>query len=506
MQRSALNPSTKALGEGCPYQRAHNKSFDRSANSTAFIRKTWMVGSMSPRPVNSSVRPLRESVTLMSLKNQIMRKLNLVRTLALSLCLCIPCSAAQKSIEGHWEGVMVREGAELTVSFDFMSDATSFKGSFNSLTQRALGIPLRNVNYTDPKVHFELAGDETTMVFVGELTADALTGQFQERDARGTFALRRVQPNPSTFRQEEVNFQNGDVTLSGTLLLPLTKEPHPVVVFLHGSGAEGRFTSRYLAEHFTHHGIAALIYDKRGVGQSTGDWKRSNFNDLAGDAIAGIRMLQRRADINSQEIGIYGHSQGGSIAPLVASQSKDVAFVISGAGGGVPMYEGELNSLINQVRAKGFSGSDLAEATGFINIFVNVARTGKGWEQLGAAIEKARGAKWFPIVKPPSKDHWFWSFYRQIANYDPAIYWEKISVPVLLIYGERDMIVPVAQSISNIDRALKKGRNSDYTIIMLPRASHAFNVNPEPDQPFAWWHMAPGFPDLLTAWVSQRTK
>ena len=414
--------------------------------------------------------------------------------------------AAQNAIEGHWEGALVREGAEVAVSFDFTSEAGGLKASFNSPTQRALGIPLRNVSYTAPKVHFELVGDATTISFDGELTGDEITGQFREGEAKGTFSLRCARAKPPTFKQEEVSFRNGDVTLSGTLLLPLTNEAHTAVVFLHGAGAEGRFASRFLAEHFTRYGIAALIYDKRGVGKSTGDWRRSDFSDLAEDAIAAIRLLQQRKEINPQQIGIYGHSQGGMIAPLVVSRSKDVAFVISGAGSAVALYEAEVNSITNQVRAKGISGTELTEATVFIRMFVNVLRTGQGWEQFDTATEKARNTKWYPMLHVPPKDNWFWAFYRRIADYNAADYWAKVNIPVLLIYGERDMYVPVAQSISNIDRALNKAGNRDYTIIVLPRASHAFNIEPEAGQAFEWWHMASGFPDLLTAWIKQRMR
>lgn len=435
-----------------------------------------------------------------------MRKSNSILALAFLLGVVVSSFATQESIEGHWEGTMIREGAALSVSFDFTNEAAKLNASFNSPTQRAMGIPLRNVSYAAPKVHFELVGDATTIIFDGELTADIITGQFREGDAQGTFSLRRVQAKPPTFKQEEVSFRNGNITLSGTLLLPLSKEPHPAVVFLHGSGAEGRFASRFLAEYFTRYGIAALIYDKRGVGKSTGDWKQSDFGDLAGDAIAAISFLQRRKEINARKIGIYGHSQGGMIAPLVASRSKDVAFVVSGAGSAVPLHEAEVNSITNQVRAKGISENELTQATAFIKMFVNVLRTGEGWEQFDAATEKARNTKWYPMLHVPPKDDWFWSYYGRIADYNAANYWAKVNAPVLLIYGERDIYVPVAQSVLNIDRALSKAGNYDYTIIMLPRASHAFNIEPDAGQPFEWWRMASGFPDLLTAWINQRMK
>ncbi|MGH9949625.1 MAG: alpha/beta hydrolase family protein, partial [Pyrinomonadaceae bacterium] len=327
--------------------------------------------------------------------NLTMKKATVTKVFTLFLCLLgtVFSTSAQHSIEGHWEGTMIREGAQLPVSFDFINEDAGLKVSFNSPTQRALGIPIRNISFVAPKIHFELIGDTTTIVFDGDLSGGIIAGQFQENTAKGTFSLQRVTAKPPVFKQEEVSFRNRDVILSGTLLIPLTDGPHPVVVFLHGSGSEGRHASRFLAEYLTGRGIAALIYDKRGVGKSTGDWKLSDFNDLAADAMAGIDLVRGRKEINAHKIGLYGHSQGGMLAPLVASRSKDVAFVISAAGSAVPLYEAEVNSIVNQVRDQGVSGSDLADATLFIKIFVDVLRTGKGWEQFETATEKARNAK-----------------------------------------------------------------------------------------------------------------
>ena len=415
-------------------------------------------------------------------------------------------SAAQQSIEGHWEGAMIREEARLPVSFDFTKGETGPKVSFNSPTQRAIGIPITNVSFSSPKIHMELVGDTTTIVFDGEFAGDTIVGQFRENDARGTFSLRRVAARPPSFTQEEVSFRNGDVTLSGTLLLPLTGGPHPAVVFLHGAGSEGRFASRFLAEYLTGQDIAALIYDKRGVGNSKGDWKTSDFNDLVADATAGIDLLKRDKRINAKRIGVYGHSQGGMLGPLIASRSKDVSFLISAAGSAVPVYESEINSVTNQIRAKGISGKELADATEFIKTWIDVMRTGQGRDELDRSIEKVRDTKWFPMLHMPPKDHWMWAFHKRIYDYNAADYWTRVSVPVLVIYGERDLYVPVAQSISNIERALNKAGNKDYTILVLPRASHAFIVEPEAGQPFEWPHLASGFPDLLTAWINQRVE
>ena len=397
---------------------------------------------------------------------------------------------------------MVRDGSPVRVVFDFSANDSG--GTFGAPSMRAQGVPLRNVSAAGAAVGWDLRGDFTTTQFRGTLANDRITGQMEDRDWRGTFELQRVAVPPSLFRAEAVRFANGGVTLSGTLLLPTDGRPHAAVLFTHGAGAEGRYANRFMAEHFAQHGIAALIYDKRGVGKSTGDWKTSDFTDLAGDAIAGVHFLQGRPEIDRKHVGTLGHSQGGTIAPLIASRSSDVAFVISEASAAVPMWVSEVHSLRTQVVAKGVSGADLAQADTVINLFVGYARTGEGWESLVAAVERGKGTEWYRLLTPPPRTDYFWSFYPRIANYDASEYWAEVKVPTLVVEAERDEYVPVARSIPRIDAALRRAGNADYTIIMLPRASHSFTVSPAAGEPFEWPRYSPGYADMLVAWITLR--
>lgn len=421
-----------------------------------------------------------------------------------SLMLLAASVARAQTVEGHWEGAMVREGASLPVSFDFARSGTELSARFNSPTQRALGIPLREVRSDAGTLHFELVGDATTMIFDGRIEGDRLDGAFTEGEARGTFAARRTALDPPPYREEEVRFSNNEVELAGTLLIPGGGGRHPAMIFLHGSGAEGRFASRFLADHLARHGIAALIYDKRGVGQSGGDWRQSDFTALAGDAAAAIAFLAGRDDIDAERIGVYGHSQGGMIAPLVAARTDRLAFLISAAGGAFPVHEGEAYSVINQLRAQGIAGEDLAAAQRFVTRLVDLLRTGEGWEEFEAASAQVRGELWYPMLNVPARDSWFWSFYRGIANYDSTVFWERVRVPALVVYGERDALVPVSRSVLSIGRALNRAGNADHLILVLPRADHALNIEREPGQPFEWSRLTPGYPDLLVAWIRHR--
>jgi alpha-beta hydrolase superfamily lysophospholipase len=192
------------------------------------------------------------------------------------------------------------------------------------------------------------------------------------------FHLKRSREE-TPYTTEDVRFTNGDATLASSLDIPKGPGPFPAVIFLHGAGPEIRWgASRFFADYFARRGIAALICDKRGTGESTGDWRRSDFDALAGDALAAVRLLKTHARIDPKKIGIYGHSQGGTIAPLIASRSRDIAFVISAAGGAIPMWQSEIQSLRTQVRARGVQGESLARADAFIDQTVAVARSAKG--------------------------------------------------------------------------------------------------------------------------------
>ena len=114
-------------------------------------------------------------------------------------------------------------------------------------------------------------------------------------------------------RQEEVVFHNGTAKLAGTLILPSSPSKHPAVVFLHGSGDVPRQSYFGLGYLLASQGIAVLKYDKRGTGSSTGKWL--TYEDLADDAIAGARLLETRDEIDKTQIGFWGLSEGGWIAP-----------------------------------------------------------------------------------------------------------------------------------------------------------------------------------------------
>ena len=246
-----------------------------------------------------------------------------------------------------------------------------------------------------------------------------------------------------SYKREEVSFRNGRISLEGVLFAPSGKGVHPAIVLIHGTGPGDRNTVLPLVHFLVRHGIALLGYDKRGVGGSTGDWRTVSLEDLAGDALAAVKFLQSRKEIDLKRIGVLGASQGGWVAPLAASQSSDIGFVISVSGAGMSPAEVALERLARSLQAKGFPDHEVQEALALRKLLGEVARGKLGWEDIQASVEKSRNTKWFQYVPvPPSADSRLFEHWRRLPfDYDPGPVIAKLQVPVLALFGGLDHTV-----------------------------------------------------------------
>jgi len=354
---------------------------------------------------------------------------------------------------------------------------------------------------------------ETTFFFganvVGSTTAQQ-TVSFTRNDSGSVTSLTVRQPNipdktlprVDRYRQEQVRFRNGNVTLAGTLLSPPTRGRHPAIIFHEGSGDWTRDDTWFSrpVDLFLKHGVAVLLYDKRGVGGSTGDWHTSSYADLADDLLASVRLLKSRRDINPRQIGVRGFSQGGWIASLAAAKSRDMAFLIyiSASGGGT-IEEQDTAGLLAKMLADGFSEAEVEQAKRFVKLTYEAPHSREAWQRLQAALPNARNQKWFGrTIGGLPRDSWVWEQRRLNAGYDPAVTFRRVKCPVLIIYGERDN---PSQGITRIEQALKEAGNRDYTVRVFPRADHDLDVGQPGDGRIVW---AEGFLELLTNWTLQR--
>src|SRR5215469_14076734 len=291
-------------------------------------------------------------------------------------------------------------------------------------------------------------------------------------------------------REEPVWFVSGKVNLAGTLVLPEGPGAHPAVVLFHGSGPQARdlFTARWFASQ----GIAALAYDKRGVGESTGDFRVIPFMQLCDDGLAAIAYLKSRNEIDAKRIGVWGLSQGGWLGPLASSRSADVAFVIAVSGPVVSPGEQMIVYYANELRRQGVAERDVREASAVRRDIWSYMSSGNGYERVKTELELARTKGWFSQAKVQQDDSFgtlpkpeelskpvgrslLW--YKQEAIYDPVVALRALRAPALFLFGDRDQLIPVQDSVSVLRRVLGEDAHHDFTIREFANDDHEMRVD-----------------------------
>ncbi len=346
-------------------------------------------------------------------------------------------------------------------------------------------------------------------------------GEASGLNLKETNGSERAASKAVLYGEEKVTFRNGDVTLAGTLLKPRTKGPHPAAVLLHGSGPQDRngylSVMRFAADHLARHGIAALIYDKRGVGSSNGNWATATFDDMAADAVAALKLLQSRKDIKPDQVGMWGSSQAGWVMAKATSLSKEIAFIISVSAGGSGYTPAQQNSynLETEMRANGFNQDEINQALTALNLFYDVVRKGEGGngEKLDTALRQAQqNAKlkdWLPPLSSEidwkKRDQWFLAL---DIDFNPVPLWEKYDGPMLGIFGELDSSTPVRQVMPIFERALANRKNKSFAIKLFPKAHHILlEAETGSDSELERLkRFVPGYFDAMTDWLEERLR
>ncbi len=415
-----------------------------------------------------------------------------------------------KELEGIWEGKLkVNGGIELRIVLKVEKGKDgALKAVLISPDQSAQSIPISAIDLKDRVLTFsiKLIGAK----FTGKRNADATAfeGQFEQSGLKMPLTLKKTEkissaPRPQTpkppfpYGAEDVAYENpsGMVKLAGTLTLPPGGGPFPAVVLLTGSGAQDRDETilghkpfLVLADYLTRRGVAVLRVDDRGVGGSTGSLSSSTTHDFAGDALAGVAFLKGRKEIDPRKIGLIGHSEGGLIAPIAASRSKDVAFIVLMAGTGVTGAE----ILIAQgqliLKASGASESELKQQREvqkrLIDIILREKDENAARPKLAAALKEIRAAlpeaekkaesEAGEVLSEAAVDQFNNAWFRAFIPFDPRSVLRSVRCPVLAINGEKDLQVPPKENLAEIAKALQAGGNRDVKTVELPGLNHLF--------------------------------
>jgi len=452
---------------------------------------------------------------------------------------------AQNDIAGYWSGKIKM----LTMNLDFQIKVEKTKKTLNAFmsipSQKLENYQLAVFTFKKNKLHFELPSQAGTAKFDGELIADSIKGKILQAGIQGTFYLARSEEQKTIpqseskinellpYLEDEVAFKSGRILLAGTLTIPKEEKKYPAVILLTGSGPQNRDEEIYgfkifqkIADYLTRRGIAVLRYDDRGVGGSTGNTMQSTTEDLAGDAQAAIDFLKKQKNIDPKKIGFLGHSEGAIIAPMVAANSNDVAFMVlmsgTGVNGGEVLLEqqklilkasGVADSLINQnlelqreINKALNNNKDLNDIRNDIQTFAE-----KDYETLSPDIKASIKDKKAYINSTVQSQIMVFNnpWFKYFINYDPAPALRKVKVPVLMTFGELDLQVPVNQNKPKMEEALRLGGNKNFKSIIFPKANHLYQ-EAKTGSPGEYNELekefVPGFLEKIGDWIAQIVK
>ena len=461
--------------------------------------------------------------------------------LILVLTFLTSLAATAQDITGKWNGVLKVQETQLRLVFNVTKSGETFNATMDSPDQGANGIPVTKTTFENSKIKFEVAN--VRIEYNGELKDNEIIGTFKQgsqefpmnlsRKAIEKEIVKRPQEpsKPYSYYSEDVTFQNlnAKVSLAGTLTLPKKEGVFPVVILISGSGPQNRDEELLghkpflvLSDYFTKNGIAVLRYDDRGVGLSKGDFKTATSADFATDVESAITYLKTRKEINKKQIGLVGHSEGGLIAPMVASKSKDVNFIVLLAGTGI---QGDKLLLLQQeliAKANGASETDIKKSIqANAKLFEMVVQSNDNQKlkadltyQINEIIKNDNSAE---IPNGVTKDQYIALQVDQISSpwmeyfmkYNPVPALEKVKCPVLAVNGEKDLQVPAKENLTAIKNALTKEGNKNITTIEFPNLNHLFQEC-QTGSPNEYASIEQTFSPIalaeITEWIKEQTK
>ncbi|MDD2228257.1 MAG: alpha/beta fold hydrolase [Candidatus Cloacimonetes bacterium] len=406
---------------------------------------------------------------------------------------------SHKDITGRWFAILDVKVAQLKIIFNIEHLDKKLHATMDIPDQHAIAIPMTSVTFENSILRMELAASNISIE--GEYKQSEIHGIFKQNGQEFPFILSRTEAEkkhylrpqepkePFPYHSEDVYFENlqDGIKLAGTLSIPEGGRTYPALVFITGSGAQDRDEKVcehkpfwVIADYLARRGIASLRYDDRGFAKSEGNFASATTYDLARDAASAVAYLKNRPEISG--IGLIGHSEGGIIAPMVASQTEDVRFIIMLAGTG---KRGDEMLLMQQeaiMRASGAAEEIIQNNLSVNSLVFSFLRRSQdlatSTEEVPSYLENILQEGTYTIPDNLSinsfvslfANPWFYEFIKL----DPVTYLEKVHCPVFALNGSKDTQVPAKANLSAIQAALETAGNNDVTIREYSNLNHLF--------------------------------
>jgi len=411
-----------------------------------------------------------------------------------------------EGIEGIWLGMLKVGEMELRIALTFSeSEDGTLSASMNSIDQSSGEIPMEKVILNEDSVLVQHSGIGIEFEGIVDLTANTFDSEFRQGPGKFPILFSKVESlpisarpqepkEPYPYKEEQVEYEHkaADIKIAGTLTYPDSGGPFPAVILLSGSGPQNRDEEIFdhkpfmvLADYLTRNGIAVLRSDDRGVGGTTGSFKGSTTGDFSEDALAGVAYLNGRDEINPKWIGLAGHSEGGMMAPIAASKSSDIGFIVMMAGPGIAFSDIILFQKEIGWKKMGVNDEDIELNRSWHNkvskiTSMNIENEGVRGKVMLHYKSLSDGEKGRLNKTPESVEgeinHLTDPWWRYATKYDAQATLMKVKCPVLAINGSKDMQVIAKENLAAIEEALQSGGNNNYLIKELEGLNHLFQT------------------------------
>jgi uncharacterized protein len=300
--------------------------------------------------------------------------------------------------------------------------------------------------------------------------------------------------------EEDISFSAADgCPLVGTLTLPGTT-PAPVVVAAHGSstGTRSALLHRHLTDFLPRQGVGAFVFDRRGEGQS-GGVANAPLAVLSADVASAVAAVVVRTHVDQDRIGLWGHSQGGWVAPLAAAQTPIARFMVIVAGSGVSPAAQMRFAIRNLLTERGYSADVLERALSLLDRVVHRWSGGTD-HHLAEDLTEVGKEPWYALAHLPAPDELRDDTFE--FDLDPRPTLRQLRIPALLIYGEADRWVPIEESIAIWREAY--GAPEMLTVARLPGSGHFPTLPTDPNDLDESGPISPLYEDVLAQWLGTR--
>ena len=444
---------------------------------------------------------------------------------------------SQNSLQGIWEGGITVPGGELKIIFKIDKSGDSYTGTLDIPQQGARNMKFDAVEQKGDSVSLVFSAGQITGTFNGRFDSETkISGSYSQGGPSTPFSVERISSTTKEPEkpQNEIDLviANGDVEVGGTLTLPEGDIKAPLVIMSSGSGPQDRDSNIFdfkifqvIAQHLADQEIPSFRYDDRGIGKSSGDFANATLEHLTSDVKAIISFFEQNKEYNFTSFSLLGHSQGGIIAAKVAAENDavdqlilmaspvpslseilryQVKFAFANTPVDEALIEKELDTREAMMEAI-VSNKDVETAKdNYILAYTNL---------LNGLPDEQKNAIPDIDATVTNQANQLMTFYeseqmKSLLLYQTKRDLEKVSIPVLVLFGGKDTQVTVAQNKEPVKAALEKA-GTEYEIKTFDSANHLFQqantglTNEYPVLPKAF---VDGFLEALSNWILSTTK